>query len=159
MSVGTGGLFWDRSGSRPPIGTAGTVEIEPNPPQMTSRSVGPPWPRAIFSICKLTEFTAMNIMCPTSVGTYFGLIPLYILPEIKVSSTTLNIHALKHAQALNRLQKWTYPSGWLDESCTSCKMYIGIHQGVHLGRVDAPTPSPICSYAEQIQEITLKRTH
>ena len=143
MSVGTGGLFWDRSGSRPPIGTAGTVEIEPNPPQMTSRSVGPPWPRAIFSICSLTEFTAMSIMCPTRVDTYFGLIPLYILSDIKVSSTTLNIQALKHAQTLNRLPKSAHPSGWLDVSCTSCKMYRGIHQGVRLGRVDAPTPCPI----------------
>ena len=42
VSVGTGWLFWDRPGYRPPIGTAGTGEIEPNSAQMTSRCVPPP---------------------------------------------------------------------------------------------------------------------
>ena len=143
MSVGTGGLFWDRPGCRPPIGTAGTVEIDSNPPQMTSGGLGPPWPKAIFSICTILELKAMSVMCQTRVDTYFGLVPLYILSEIKVSSTTLSIQALKHTQTLNGLPKWAHPPGWLDVSYTPCKMYRGIHQGIHLGRVDAPTPSPI----------------
>ena len=159
MSVGTGWLFWDRPRSRPPVGTADTGEIEPNPAQMTSRSVGPPWPRSIFSICTISELIAMSVMCPTRVDTYFGLIPLYILSEIKVSSTTLNIQALKHAKTLNGLPKSAHPPGWLDVSCTSCKMYRGIHQWMHLGRVDALTPSSESFGAVQIQIATLKRTH
>ena len=144
MSVGTGWLFWDWPGSRPPVGTAGTGEIEPNPAQMTSRCVGPPWPKTIFSICTFSELIAMSIMCPTRVDTctYFGFVSMYILQEIKDSSTTLNIQALKHAQPVFRLPKSTYPSSWFDVWCTSYKMYIEIHQRVHLDRVDAPTPSP-----------------
>ena len=159
MSAGTGGLFWDRRGCRPPFGTAGTSEIDSNPPQMTSGSLGPPWPRSIFSICTISELIAVSVMCPTRVDTYFGLIPLYILSEIKVSSTTLSIQALKHAKTLNGLAKWAHPPGWLDVSCTSCKMYRGILQGMDLGRIDALTPSPESFGAVQIQITTLKRTH